>query len=60
MATYKLTMVRLVTEMLTGFQNILTDEETLDQADGKVGRALEMFNLAAQVYKALDTYSENS
>ena len=66
MANYKLTMIGLVTEMLTSVQNILTDKFTLDQAaaavagnEDKVGRALEMFNLAAQVYKALDAYSEN-
>ena len=65
-ANYKLTMIGLVTEMLTSVQNILTDSFTLDQAaaavagtNEKVGRAIEMFNLAAQVYEALDAYSEN-
>jgi len=59
---YKLTMLGLITEMMTNVQNILTDRLTRELAassgDSRIGREVELIELAAQVYDAIEAYSK--
>ena len=62
-SSYKLTMLGLITEALNNAQNILTDQDTLNQNSStttRLGRGMEMIELANQIYTAFDAYSTYS